>query len=108
MRKGYTDGGPWHGNQVRTGPALIRSYSESLRNVVLPVAHVRVGVEAERGAEWKWTRSDGSGVWKGASQGAGKGETRGRRAGGKSYHDNFSIFIEYEGSQIFHTHGCIG
>ena len=31
------------------GPALIRSYSESLRDVVLSVAHTRVGVEAERG-----------------------------------------------------------
>ena len=30
-------------------------------------------------AEWKQTRSDGSGVWKGASQGAGKGETRGTK-----------------------------
>ena len=49
MRKGYTDDGPWRGNQVRTGLALIRSYSESLRDVVLPVAHVRIGVEAERG-----------------------------------------------------------
>ena len=40
--------------------------------------------------EWKWTRrtrSDGHGVWKGASQGADKGETRGKRARGKSYHD---------------------
>ena len=30
-------------------------------------------------AEWKWMRWDGSGVWKGASQGVGEGETRGMK-----------------------------
>ena len=47
MWKGYTDGGPWRGDQVRAGLALIRGYSEGLRDVVLQVAHVCVGVEAE-------------------------------------------------------------
>ena len=65
MQKGYTDSGPWHGNQVQTGPVLIRGYSESGHDVVIQVVHIRIGV----GAEWKRTRSDGSRVWKGASQG---------------------------------------
>ena len=68
MRKGYTDGRPWHGNQVWMGPVLIRSYSESGRNVVIQVVHIRIRV----GVEWKWMRSDGSRVWKGASQGGGQ------------------------------------
>ena len=50
-------------------------------------------------AEWKRTRSDGSGVWKGASQGGGqRGDKRkegkredvmkGKGARGRLYHDN--------------------
>ena len=90
MRKGYTDGGPWCGNQVQTGPALIRGYSESLRDVVLPVAHVRIGVEAEGGgveADEVGRRRSAEGGFPG---GADEGETMGRRAGGESYHDTVS------------------
>ena len=87
MRKGYTDGGPWRGDQVRTGPALIRGYSESLRDVVLPVAHVRVGVEAERGRSGSGRGRTEAECGRGLPRGADEGETGGRRAGGESYHD---------------------
>ena len=87
MRKGYTDGGPWRGDQVRTGPALIRGYSESLRDVVLPVARVRVGVEAERGRSGNGRGRTEAECGRGLPRGADEGETGGRRAGGESYHD---------------------
>ena len=93
MRKGYTDGGPWHGNQVWVGLVLIHSYSESGRDIVIQVVHVCVRV----GAEW---RQSGSGrgrmeadevgqKWsvEGFPGGVDKGETRGKRARGRSYHD---------------------
>ena len=87
MQKGYTDGGPWHGNQVRAGPVLIRSYSESGHDVVIQVVHVCIRV----GAEW---RQSGSGqgrteaeCGRGLPRGVDKGVTRGKRARGRSYHD---------------------
>ena len=89
MRKGYTDGRPWHGNQVRAGPVLICGYSESGCDVVIQVAHVHIGV----GAEW---RRSGSGrgqmeveCGRGLPRGADKEVTRGKRARGRSYHDNW-------------------
>ena len=51
-------------------------------------------------AEWKWMRSDGSRVWKGASQGVDKGETRGKRARGKSYHDRSLTTAASKGLRI--------
>ena len=84
MRKGYTDSGPWRGNQVRTGPALIRGYSESLCDIVLPVAHICVGVEAEEVGRRQ-------SVEEGFPGGADEGETMGRRAGGESYHDRSTV-----------------
>ena len=87
MQKGYTDGGPWHGNQVRMGPVLIRSYSESGHDIVIQVVHIRVRV----GAEWRWSGSrrgqTEAECGRGLPRGADKGETEGKRARGKSYHD---------------------
>ena len=51
MQKGYTDGGPWCGNQVRVGLVLIRGYSESGHTYALEL------------------EQNGGGVKKGASQG---------------------------------------
>ena len=53
-------------------------------------------------AEWKQmrrTRSDRSGVWKGASQGVDKGETRGKRVRGKLYHDITPLLCHYISEQ---------
>ena len=100
MRKGYTDGGPWRGDQVRTGPALIRGYSESLRDVVLPVAHVRVRVEAERGRSGSGQGRTEAECGRGLPRGADEGEARGRRAGGESYHDNYAL-------QMTHLQNCV-
>ena len=87
MRKGYTDGRPWHGNQVWAGPVLIHGYSESGRDIVIQVAHIGIGVGAE------WRRSGSGQGWMEAEcgrrlpKGVDKGETKGKRARGRSYHD---------------------
>ena len=98
MRKGYTDGGPWRGNQVRTGPALICGYSESLRDVVLSVVHACIGVEAERGRSGGGQGRTEVECGRGPPRGADKGATRGKRARGRSYHD---IYTPYNLSDPF-------
>ena len=46
-------------------------------------------------AEWKWMRPDGSGVWKGASQGGGQRGDKRKEGRGRSYHDITPLLCRY-------------
>ena len=85
------------------GPALIHGYSEGLHDIVLPVAHARVGVEVERGRSGSGRGRMEAECGRGLPRGADEGETRGRRAGGESYHDTECLsrnVIAYESKYI--------
>src|SRR5258708_2422937 len=76
MWKGYIDGSPWHGNQVRMGLVLIHSWSESGCDVVIQAVQVCIRVGAEQ-RQKRW--SGGRGSWRWLEVG--------REGEGRSYHD---------------------